>query len=241
MARTKGNEAVKEKIRKPKKSTELAIALPGADSIDSALLDQVVANLNQLYAVKGLETARAVAESVIQFFFAGNVENFHDRHGSHLSFRELAKREDLRVTYQFVWNSCAVVDQLRMLPPDVANALPMSHHKMLLPIKDTSTKQALAKVAVDDGLTKRQFEVHVKKARAELKADSNAGRPPLPAFAKAFGKVRRIVEQAQSEDVGEHSFTHYSKEDARELLLRLEQDVAVLSSVAARVRELVAS
>lgn len=239
MARSKVSNAEKKQSRTRKPRTDLAVALPGAEAIDAALVDQAVADLNHLYTAKGLETARSVAECVIQVFFGGNVETFRARHGTHMSFKELGKREDLQVSYQFIWNSCAVVEQLRMLPPEIADALPMSHHKLLLPVKDEAQKNSLAKAAVKDGLSKRDFEARVKEVRAEQKADSKAGRPPLPAFAKAFGKVKSIAQLVESEDVTEDSFAHFSKGDARQLLVDLDGHIATVVRVANRVRDFV--
>ena len=241
MARKKA-EAVKaaEKKRKPRsKPTALAVQLPGADGIDGALLDRAVHELNQLYRTKGLETARAVAEVVIEVFFGGSVEDFKARSGSHISFVELKKRSDLQVSYQFVWNSCAVYDQLRQLPPDVADALPMSHQKLLLPVKDQQQKIALAQAAVQENLGKRAFEERIKLVR-NAEATSKAGRPPLPAFAKAFTVVGRAVRILGKGKIDEDSFENFSKEEARARLTEWEQQISKLAAVVAQVRALVA-
>ncbi len=228
---------VEKKTRKPKASkTTLALALPGAEGIDTGLLDEAVHTLNRIYQAKGLETARDVAECVVQMFFGGSVDSFRSRNRTHLSFKELAKREDLQVSYQFVWNACAVVEQLRSLPPAIAKALPMSHHKMLLPIKDEEQKVLLATAAVEGGLSKRAFEDRVKVVRASQKADSKAGRPPLPAFAKAFGRLKAIVKLAQEEEVTEASFAHFSKEEAQALLAELNGQMRAITEIASRVR-----
>lgn len=240
MARKKIATTEKKEARTRKPRTELALALPGAEAVDATLLDQAVADLNQLYRAKGLETARAVAECVIQVFFDGNVENFRARHGTHMSFKELGKRDDLQVSYQFIWNSCAVVEQLRSFPQDIADALPMSHHKLLLPVKDEAKKKALAKAAVKDHLSKRDFEARVKAVRAEQKTDSRAGRPPLPAFAKAFAKLKQVAHLAQSESINSESFAHYSKTEARTLLDHLDKDIEALKGVAAAVHQIIA-
>ena len=241
MARKKA-EPVKapEKKRKPRaKATALAVQLPGADIIDGALLDRAVQELNQLYRTKGLETARAVAEVVIDVFFGGSLDNFKSRSGSHISFAELKKRSDLQVSYQFVWNSCAVYDQLRLLPQDVVDALPMSHQKLLLPVKNREQKVALAQAAVQENLGKRAFEERIKLVRT-AESSSKAGRPPLPAFAKAFTVVKRAVTIASKGAIDESSFAHFSKDEARAQLDDWDQQVRDLAAVIARVRALVA-
>lgn len=218
------------------RSGELALLLPGADSVDKVLVDNAVVKLNQLYRTKGLETAKALAECVIAIFFGGDAEAFASRGRRHVSFQELQGREDLQVSYLFLWNSCAVYNQLRLLPDDIGNALPMSHHKLLLPVKNTETKVALAETAVGENLSKRDFALRVKEARDTEKSESKLGRPPLPAFAKAFAKLDRIATLAGSEPVSQASFEHYSKEDARALLSNLEKQLDALKSVAHAVQ-----
>jgi hypothetical protein len=93
--------------------------------------------------------------------------------GRHVTFRALAKREDLRVAYTTIWYSVAVLDQLRCLPADIATALPLSHHKLLVPVKDEELKRRLAERAVQQALPVREFSAVVK---AELNAN-NGDRP----------------------------------------------------------------
>ncbi len=230
---------VADRKRKPRsKATALAVHLPGADSVDGALLDRAVQELNALYRTKGLETARAVAEVVIGVFFGGSVDHFNARSGSHISFVELKKRSDLHVSYQFVWNSCAVYDQIRQLPQHVVDALPMSHQKLLLPVKDREQKVALAQAAVKENLGKRAFEERIRLVR-KAATTSKAGRPPLPAFAKAFTVVKRAVSMATKGTIDEDSFAHFSKDETRKHLDEWEQQVRDLAAVLAYVRLLV--
>ena len=229
-----------EKRRPRAAPTSIAVHLPGADSIDGALLDRAVHELNQVFCAKGLETARAIAEVVIEVFFGGSVEHFKARSGSHISFVELKKRADLQVSYQFVWNSCAVYDQLRLLPRDVVDALPMSHQKLLLPVKNQEQKVALALAAVQEKLGKRAFEERIKLVR-NAESTSKAGRPPLPAFAKAFTVVKRAVAIARMGEIDESSFAHFSKDEARAQIDEWDQQVRHLAAVVARVRALTAT
>lgn len=236
MARSKVVNAVKKTPRTRKSQTDLAAALPSAEAIDAALVGQAVAGLNHLYSAKGIETARSAAECVIQVIFGGNVEVFRARHGTHMSFNELGRLDDLQVSYQFIWNSCAVVDQLRMLSPEIADALPMSHHK-LLQVKDEARKNSLAKAAVKDGLSKRDFEERVTEVRAEQKAVCEAGRPPLPEFVKAVTIWRRAAALARREAVTASSFAQIPVHEARSLRCELETCIADFSQIAMLPRE----
>jgi hypothetical protein len=173
-------------------SAAVAAPLPGEGAVDSTLLDQAVAELNRRYAVKGLETIREIGEYVLAVFFDGEPENFRDRGNGHITFRQLGERDDLRVSYAFIWRAVSVVDQLRLLPEEVASALPPTHHTLLLGVKDTKKKQDLARQAVAGEWSKDRLQVAVTKLREKEK--SAAGRPPLPAFVKAIHKLSKLLE-----------------------------------------------
>lgn len=215
---------------------ETSAALPGHGEIVSDLVDQAVGELNRLYRAKGLETALAVGQYVLATFFNGDTANFRSGGNGHISFRELGKREDLQVSWQFIWNSVAVVAQFRQLPANVAEALPLSHHKLLLPVKDAEQKVLLASAAMNEGLSKEALQERVKGARTSAAGESKAGRPVLPAFVKVFTVVKKAVDLAGTENVTEASFVHYPKEKARALLAEIDANIAVLAAMATSVR-----
>lgn len=210
-------------------------ALPGEQTVDTAALDDAVQELNRLYVAKGLETARSIGEYVIARFFGGEPEKFHERSGGHVTFRELAERADLLPSHSFLWKACAVVEQLRLLPPNVAEALPFSHHALLLPVKDTAAKLQLAQKAVDKGLSKRALEAEVKKVRKRKEGETRAGRPALPVFVKGLTRLKAAVALATSEDVGADAFATYSPSKAKVLLEQLNEHVAALTELRSKV------
>ena len=211
------------------------IVLPGEAEADESLIDQAVDELNRRYAVKGLETMRAIGEYVIQYFFDGDPDNFREKGKKHVSFRELAKHPNLRVSYNFIWNAVSVVDQMRLLPENIAEALPPSHHKLLLPIKSEKKKVALAEKAVEKGLSKRDLEKEVAKVREKEKGDSRAGRPPLPAFVKGLTRLKKAVDLAVSDEIGDDVFDHFKIEDAKELMGQLDEQIVQLTALKQRV------
>lgn len=221
-----------------KKANEIRVDLPGGATLDTGLVDRAVQELNRVYQAKGIETARAVAKVVIDAFFAGNVDEFNARKGTHISFAELKKRSDLRVSYQFVWNSCAVYDQLRVLPESLASELPLAHQKLLIPVKDADQKVALARAAVEENLSKRELEERIKQLRS-VESKSGSGRPPLPAFARAFTVVKRAVAIAAQSPLDENSFVSLSKEEVRTQLDGWDQQVKELADIVLQLRSLV--
>jgi hypothetical protein len=228
MARTKADKKADSKT--------LAPVLPGEGKVVGDLVDEAVDDINRLYMAKGLETAKAVGDLVLNRFFAGDPKNFRDRANGHVSFRELGERDDLEVGWQFIWNAVAVVVQMRSLPAETAQALPLSHHKLLLSVKNEDDKLKLAKEAAEQNMGKRDLEDKIKAAKAKDDNASRAGRPPLPGFVKAFTALKKVVKTATEDEITEDSFEHFTKEQAKELLAEMEEQLEALGDVAARVR-----
>ena len=155
--------------------------LPGETAVRRELIDSAVHEINRLYVTKGLEAARGIGDYVLRTFFDGKTQNFRKRGRKHVSFRKLAEREDLRVSHMFIWNCVAFVDQLKMLPSDLANALPVTHHTLLLPVHDEKMKVTLARKAVRENLSKRELAVEVLRIRKQKSnGGPRRGRPPSP-------------------------------------------------------------
>lgn len=182
------------------RSAAAVAALP-RDEPEAALLDEVVAQINHLYVIKGLELAVEVGEYLIDRIFDGDPEQFRDRGSKDASFRKLAARDDLKVSHAFLWSACAIVVQRDALPEDLRDALSVSHHRALLPLKDEASKVDLARRAVEEGLSKRELQAEVERVRAETGAVSRAGRPPLPAVVKGLNRVAAAVRAATDEAV----------------------------------------
>jgi hypothetical protein len=180
----------------------VALVLPGETTVDNDLVNQAVQEVNRIHTVKGLEAALALGEYLLATFFAGDLAAFGKRGKKHASFRALADREDLAVAHTTLWYSVAVLDQLRQLPADIGSALPMSHHRLLLPVKDEKAKLALAQEAVDQKLGKREMEDRVRSVREQGKPNAGkAGRPVLPPWAKSVGGIERAVRAAVSTEI----------------------------------------
>lgn len=211
--------------------------LPGEAEADEQLLDKAVIELNRIYVGKGLETARALGEYVLEHFFGGDEEAFHEKGRQHASFAALARREDLHVSYSFLWHSVAIVRQLKLLPANVVEALPLSHHRALLPVKSEKAKVRLAEKAVKKGLSKRAFVEEVKGVRRKEIGGEKRGRPADPAFVKAMKRVRKATELAQTEAVSKEAVFYYRPEKAQELVEDLERDIEVLQRLGEAVRD----
>lgn len=152
-------------------------------------LDAVAAALNAIHARKSLDAAIAVAEYLLESFFGGDLRRLHRKEAAP-SLRELARHPDVHLSYNYLWRSLRVYEQLRGLPADVAAALPLSHHVLLLSVEDPERKRALAQVAADEGLTKRRLELRIRRESPP----SVRGRPRAPGLQVAIPALRRAAD-----------------------------------------------
>lgn len=212
--------------------------LPGEAVDDPELLDRVVNHVNRLFLAKGLETAREVGEYLLRQFFGGNPENFHQRGRKHVSFRRLAERKDLQPSYSFLWSACAVVEQLRLLPANLSETLPLSHHKLLLSVKDRATKVRLAQLAAERGLSKRALEEEVRTLRS--RTGVRAGRRPLPSVVKGLGRLTSAVKFATDGAVTAESFSDSPHGTAENLLAELNDNIEALQILKRQIQEAMA-
>lgn len=187
----------------PGEQGAIASRLPGEGAIDEALVARAVLRINGIHSTNALQTAQEIGEYLLGAFFGDDLDAFRRSGKRHQSFRALSERPELAVGHTTLWYSVALLRQLRQLPAEVGNALPMSHHRLLMPVKDETVKLALAHEALDQGLAKREFEQRVRDVRRGGKrvSQTTLGRPPLPAWAKGVGRIREVIEATMAERV----------------------------------------
>ncbi len=201
----------------------LAVVPEEGGEVDEAALSEAVAEINRLYVAKGLEMTRAIGSYVLDRFFDGDTANFRTHGRKHVTFRKLGERTDLRVNYQFIWNAVAVVDQLKQLPENIAEALPLSHHKLLLPVKDPEKKLKLASEAIEKNLGKRELEQRVKKVRAKEIPGEKRGRKPEPEPVKNLRKVMKALDGLNLKRLTPAKLDGLDEKAAREMRLQLDE------------------
>lgn len=227
--------------RKPQTPALPVSPLPGELAVDDQLVQATVARLNLIYVSKGLETARLVGEALLASFFDDQLEVFEQRAPSHLSFRALAEHAQLRVSHSFLWYSVRLLPQLRALPEELATALPLSHHRLLLHVKDTQEKTELAQLAVERSLGKRELGEEIRKRRAGSESGARRGRKALPAFVKAFNTVRKAAQSIDAEQLGPSDLRDFGVDQARDYLAEVEQTLEQLARLRGQLAERVAA
>jgi hypothetical protein len=223
------------------KTAAQASPLPGETAVRKDLIESAVHEINRLYVSKGLEAARGIGEFVLRTFFDGRTQDFHKRGKKHVSFRKLAEQDGLRVSYGFIWKCVAFVDQLKTLPDDLASALPVTHHTLLLPVHDERTKVTLARKAVRENLSKRELAAEVGRIRRQ-KPDGGAkrGRPPTPPVERVISLLGRVAAEAASHGT-KADLDHLDGDRMRTLMADAEKHIEVLRGLVERLRATVAA
>jgi hypothetical protein len=210
--------------------------LPGETTVRRDLIDSAVHQINRLYVTKGIEAARGIGEYVLRTFFDGKAQNFRKRGKKHVSLRKLAERDDLRVSYGFVWKCVAFVDQLKVLPSEVASALPVTHHTLLLPVHDEKIKVTLARKAVRENLSKRELAVEVRRIRKQKSnGGTPLGRPPTPPVVRVLSLLGRVAAEAERH-VAKVDLDHLDAERMRALIRDAEKHLVTMHTLVERLR-----
>ncbi len=213
----------------------LSVVREPEDSQVEELVDRAVRDLNTIYVRKGLETARLIGEYVLANFFGGDFEELRRNGTKFNSFRKLAKREDLHVSYTFLWNSVAVVEQLGVLPSDLAEALPLSHHKLLLPVNDPQEKVEFAQQAIKKDLSKRQLEAEIKRHR-RAEDRPRRGRRPLHPAVKALSRTRKAIDDIY-EAVKSNQLDSLTNAESERVLADVEEELKRMISLRDKMQE----
>jgi hypothetical protein len=206
------------------------------------MITTAVQEINRLHVAKGLEAARTLGEYLLTTFFGGDLQAFTAREKKHASFRALAKRDDLIPTHTSLWYSVALLGQLRQLPADIAGALPLSHHKLLIPVRDEKLKLELAEAAVENHLNKEDLDARIRAVREEQQGDGKrAGRPALPGWAKGIGGIAKSVQAALADEISGETVTTYRPAVAKKRLDEVDTALAMLGELRAKLTQAIAA
>ena len=121
-------------VDKTKEPKEVRRMLPGEAAVDRRLLDSVVKDILDQHIQIGLTYHLGLGRLLLEAFFNGDDQEYAKREKRHVSFRELAKRDDLPVSASTLYNAVAVTRQFNTLPLELASSLHMAHHRALLPL-----------------------------------------------------------------------------------------------------------
>ena len=167
---------------------------PAPAPLPEERLERAVRELNAIYVVAALDAALTMADTIVAHLLDGDGSRTADPQREPI-LQRLAAHEGLRFSPHQIWTALAVHRQLPQLPPDVARALPLSHHRLLLRIPDSRAKTALARQAARDALPKRDLETIVTRWRATHDLPA-IGRPPEPEVIKGLRRAAAALSVA---------------------------------------------
>ncbi len=153
--------------------------------VDSELVNEAVEHINALHRAKALELVVAMGDYILDVFFCDDSSRLKLAKAN-ASWRALCKRPDLNVSHSQLWYSAAIVGQLRTLPDAVGKALPVSHHRRLIAVRDDSVKSRLATRAATEGMSVKELEAAIAAERSNGGV-RRPGRQPIPAHLKSLG------------------------------------------------------
>ena len=227
--------------------TEVLPGLPGMDVVDQTQLTRVIKELNTLYAAKSVETSCTVGEYILGEFFGGNLDNFNQWGGKHKTFGKLIElaqdRENspLHISASGLWYSVRILEQVSLLPENVAKALPVTHHRMLVPVKDPTLKKELAQRAIDQNIPSRNFQEEVRtareKARRGKRSKVSPGRPPLPVWMKAINQTVKAVEGVNMNSVTKASVDFYDKDSIKMIIAAADRAIDKIQKIKNKIVE----
>lgn len=209
--------------------------LPGEHEVDELLAQRAIEALQPLGELPGLKGRRRIAACVLRTFFAGQVALFRARSRTHRTYQWVMATPELSVTRNDVWYAVAILEQLWVLPSEVGQALPLSHHRILLPIRDIEDKLRIASIAHGAGLSKRELEQLVRESRPPEAGEV----PPPPPLALVLGldRISEALDLAESESLDEQALAGLSDEESGRLLVRTYEQLNRLSRLAEALRQ----
>lgn len=168
--------------------------LPAAASED--VITGVVNTLNTMQRAAGFEFARAVGRVVLDSLYGGDLNGWRLRGESDASYRRLrdraeAEKDKLLISAVALYRSMALVElEDRLQITDWKN-LNITQVRSVFGLTDDQQRKLLT-TAQAKGWDGERLEAEVAKVRK--KEGDKRGRPPLPAFVKAIGAFRRVIE-----------------------------------------------
>lgn len=185
------------------------VAPPGVNEIDEQLVEAVVGRLNRLHAAVHLSLYRAFGEVLLDAFYQGDLDVFAQIGRNHASLNAVLEHEGLRPKGSQAWYALNLLPQLRMFGDELSEALPMSHHRILMHVRDEHAKLDLAKRAATGSLSKRALEVEVEQWRRARQEQPDRRRPVRrrkvtaePVHVAAV-PAKPVVRQEESETIDE--------------------------------------
>lgn len=212
------------------RAAETTICLPGEHVIVPRLVTKAVEDLNGIHRSFALHYCLEMGGYILDTFFSGKSKQFARSARGHLSFRALAASGELNFSASYLYTSVAVAAQYCQLPAEVADELPLSHHRLLLSVSDARVKRRLAGQALEAGLSKRQLADAVREYRARAAGPPGPGRPAHPPALKHLIRLDEVVQALVATPESELEIEDRFRERVQDLAGKIREDLRMLEA-----------
>ncbi len=198
----------------------------------------LVEALNDRARGEGLVSVLATGRLIMQAFFDGDPACWRARGSTDPDFRALLAHPALEPSPRAIWYALAVFAQCQELPPDVAVALNVAHHRLLLPIPDPATRLALAREAIAAGWSKRRLAEEIRRRGHQARP---LGRPRVPEVVHVARRVRASLDAATTAPSDAASLRRYGAAEVRAALDALRMDLRSIEAMIAHAERALAA
>ncbi len=167
--------------------------LPGQAAEDAALVESVAVKVRTAYVGGGLTTLLNVGKIVLDAMFSGSVDAFHAAEHRHMSYRALAKRDDIGISASSLWYAVALHENVRLLGRDDAHSIPTSHQRLLVHVHDLDARKQLARRTIAEHLTVKELTALIPPRQVVQPGKRGRGRPVVATATKAFLELKGVV------------------------------------------------
>jgi hypothetical protein len=165
--------------------------------IRDEVIDDVVRQLNELYARANLETTLKMGRLIVERFYGGDLTIWRLHRAKEASFRKLAARadRDLFVSATGLYRAVALFELTSRVGVDAISRLTMTHLRAVLGLPEQQ-QQTLLQAAQQQSWSADQLEREALRVRVSLA--HRRGRPAGPPLAKAVRKLVRTWRAVES-------------------------------------------
>lgn len=182
--------------------------------VDDEVIDQVVADINEVTRASLFEMALNVGKIIVDNFYGGELAAWRDRGKKDASFRKLAERRDCDLSAANLFRAVSVYEMCDKIGVTKWKHLQVGHFYAVIGLKEKDQRRLLEQ-AEKKGWQVQAVEKKAKAIRA--KAAGKRGRPALPAFVKTINRFSKMLAD-DSEAFGELEKVEELDEDDAEKL-----------------------
>ena len=193
---------------------------------EQKLLNLAVRDINKLNQKHLKARFNAVGEYVVKTFFASDPSKVGERDRT-VTFRKLAKRDDLDVSFSYVWRAAKAVALRQMLSEEVANQLNVSQQFELVTVMDDEALAGeLARWTVKEQPNRQELVERVSQARNKTGGTDAPEQRTVPPFVRAMTRLYRAIRRVEDTEVDFDEVECYTPEEARSIKTMLDDQIA---------------